>query len=111
MTRTRKILKLLAEGPALTVEEMSEHLGMPVKSVRISIAEMRQRGYIESRPSTYVITDVGHSWHKTVPKTSAEEFARRVIKNRQNRQRREAQTTTDYAIRKVPNSVFALGSM
>lgn len=129
MTKTKKILQLLALEPALTIEQIAERLNASsLYRTQQSVYRMRADGILAVRPVTYSITADGLARLKEAPKGewSPERKAarnkklaaqakkrRQLAKEQKASERKSTKTSTSvqHAIRTQPTSVFALGAM
>jgi DNA-binding IclR family transcriptional regulator len=92
----------LTLDPSLNALQVAEKLDLSEKTARRFIADMKQMGYLASKPVTYSITEYGLKRLHVKPKASPERVAKIVAQRRQKR---------ELSISGIPNSVFALGGM
>lgn len=59
MSATKTILIVLQEQGPKTIEELATITDMDVARVRVTLAHMRDYGYLTSRPATYAVTPKG----------------------------------------------------
>jgi DNA-binding MarR family transcriptional regulator len=80
MSATKQLLTILqAKGP-LTVEELASITDMDVGKVRVTLAHMRDYGYLTSRPATYAVTPKG--LERAVAPDATEESKKRLARKK-----------------------------
>lgn len=105
MTKTKQVLARLSEGPK-TFKDIVEGLEMDETEMRRMIGYLQKKGYIETVPLTYRLTNEGVERHKFKPKSSPEKIARSHRRNQAIRAKEQADIAS--VRHRQPNSVFAL---
>lgn len=116
MTRSRKILHLLALEPSLTVEQIAERLNTSLYLTQQGIYKMRSDGMLVPKPVTYTITAEGLDRLKRVRpppkrKLTAKQLERNKLARKQKAAEQSSRESVQQAIRTQPSSVFQLGAM
>jgi len=108
MTRTKEILKLLADGEPWTFKSLAEHFGIPEHRVRSSISALKIEGLIETVPLSYVITADGIKRANWIAKSSQKRIERASV----NRRARNARLKIAETLRAngFVTDVFQLGA-
>ena len=108
-TKTKQALAWIAQGKPY--KEMAADLGLTNAQCSQLIDNLRTRGYIQTVPISYQLTDKGRERHEHVPKSPPEVLERQRMHyhKRMARQNVSPEKIVAYAKRSLPNSVFALG--
>lgn len=105
MTKTKQVLARLSEGPK-TFKDIVDGLEMDETEMRRMIGYLQKRGYIETVPLTYQLTNDGMKRHKFTPKSSPKKIAQVHKRNQAIRAKEQLDIAT--VRHRQPNSVFAL---
>lgn len=110
MTRTKQILKLLADGKPRTKEELVTEIGADDEQVRKALRQLELSGRVEGSTRVYGITQRGIRDSAFVPKTPQKVLDRKVARRRLNRLAAKVKEgdSNHFRIGNAPNSVFAL---
>ena len=104
MTKTKKVLSCLIEG-GKTYSDIRDEVGLSETDLRRVIGYLQKRGYIETIPLSYELTQYGKARHEYKPKSSPKKIAQVAARNKRVRESRSATYSMG------PNSVFQLGAM